>query len=176
MRDFRGGAREFFVTGRPGPKTAPAKDAARPRMIELRAAGHSIDEIAGALAAEGTPLNRTGIAEVIAEEGLPRLWRRPTLSAAARRGRSQARAEAADFGELPPRAETRLAGLLLAIPDLIALGVPQMVAAAGYPSTAEDPRRVLCAVAAGAQADQHPRASPTSMTSPPTPAPPCSPG
>jgi hypothetical protein len=24
-RDFRGGAREFFVTARPGPKTAPAK-------------------------------------------------------------------------------------------------------------------------------------------------------
>ena len=63
MRDFRGGAREFFVTARPGPKTAPAKDAARPRIIELRAAGHSIDEIAEALAAEGTPLNRTGIAE-----------------------------------------------------------------------------------------------------------------
>ena len=77
MRDFRAGAREFFVSGRPGPKTAPAKDAARPRIIELRAAGHSIDEIAEALAAEGTPLNRTGIAEVIAEQGLPRMWRRP---------------------------------------------------------------------------------------------------
>jgi hypothetical protein len=76
-RDFRAGAREFFVSGRPGPKTAPGKDAARARIIELRAAGHSIDEIAEALAAEGTPLNRTGIAEVIAAEGLPRLWRRP---------------------------------------------------------------------------------------------------
>ena len=69
MRDFRAGTREFFVSGRPGPKTAPGKDAARPRIIELRAAGHSIDEIAQALAAEGTPLNRTGIAEVIAARG-----------------------------------------------------------------------------------------------------------
>ena len=43
MRDFRGGAREFFVSGKPGPKTAPGKDAARARIIELRAAGHSID-------------------------------------------------------------------------------------------------------------------------------------
>jgi hypothetical protein len=75
VRDFRAGARELFTVGRPGPKTARAKDAARPRIIELRAAGHSIDEIAEALAAEGTPLNRTGIAEVIAAEGLPRLWR-----------------------------------------------------------------------------------------------------
>jgi len=52
VRDFRAGARDFFVTGKPGPKTAPAKDAARARIIELRAAGHSIDEIADALAAE----------------------------------------------------------------------------------------------------------------------------
>jgi hypothetical protein len=36
-------------------------------------AGHSIDEIAAVLTAEGIPLNRTGIAEVIAAEGLPRL-------------------------------------------------------------------------------------------------------
>jgi hypothetical protein len=69
VRDFRAGAGEFFVAGKPGPKTAPGKDAARPRILELRAAGHSIDEIAAALAAEGTPLNRTGIAEVIAAEG-----------------------------------------------------------------------------------------------------------
>ncbi len=139
MRDFRAGAREFFVSGRPGPKTAPGKDAARPRIIELRAAGHSIDEIAQALAAEGTPLNRTGIAEVIAAEGLPRMWRRPDAERGGPAREIQARAEALDFGELPPRAETRLAGLLLAIPDLIALGVPDMVTAAGYPSTPRIP-------------------------------------
>jgi hypothetical protein len=139
VRDFRGGAREFFVSGRPGPKTAPAKDAARPRIIELRAAGHSIDEIADALAAEGTPLNRTGIAEVIADEGLPRLWRRPDAERGGPAREIQARAEALDFAALPARAETRLAGLFLAIPDLIALGVPEMAAAAGYPSTARIP-------------------------------------
>jgi hypothetical protein len=139
VRDFRAGAREFFVSGRPGPKTAPGKDAARPRIIELRAAGHSIDEIAAALAAEGTPLNRTGIAEVIAAEGLPRMWRRPDAERGGPAREVQARAEPADFGELPPRAETRLAGLLLAIPDLIALGVPDMVTAARYPSTPKIP-------------------------------------
>jgi hypothetical protein len=139
VRDFRAGARDFFVSGRPGPKTAPGKDAARPRIIELRAAGHSIDEIAGALVAEGTPLNRTGIAEVIAAEGLPRLWRRPDAGRGGPAREIQARAEAADFTALPGRAETRLAGLLLAIPDLIALGVPQMVAAAGCPSTPKIP-------------------------------------
>ena len=138
VRDFRAGAREFFAAAKPGPKTAPGKDAARPKILELRAAGHSIDEIAAALAAEGTPLNRTGIAEVIAAEGLPRLWRRPDAERGAAR-EIQARAEALNFGSLPARAETRLAGLLLAIPDLIALGVPDMVAAAGYPSTPRIP-------------------------------------
>jgi len=141
VRDFRAGAQDFFVSGRPGPKTAPGKDAARPRIIELRAAGHSIDEIAVALAAEGTPLNRTGIAEVIAGQGLPRLWRRPDAGRGGpAAGREiQARAEAADFTALPGRAGTRLAGLFLAIPDLIALGVPDLVTAAGYPSTPKIP-------------------------------------
>jgi len=139
VRDFRAGARDFFTTGRPGPKTAPGKDAARPRILELRGAGHSIDEIAEALAAEGTPLNRTGIAEVIAAEGLPRLWRRPDAERGGVRREIQARAGALDFTALPQRAETKLAGLLLVIPDLIALGLPQMVAAAGYPSTGKIP-------------------------------------
>jgi Transposase DDE domain group 1 len=139
VRDFRAGAREFFAAGRPGPKTAPAKDAARPRIIELRAAGHSIDEIAEALAAEGTPLNRTGIAEVIADEGLPRLWRRRDAERGAPAREIQARAGAADFTTLPARAETRLAGLFLAIPDLIALGIGDLVTAAGYPSTPKIP-------------------------------------
>jgi hypothetical protein len=139
VRDFRAGAREFFVTGKPGPKTAPGKDAARLKILELRAAGHSIDEIAEALAAEGTPLNRTGIAEVIAGEGLPRLWRRPEAERGGVAREIQVRAEAAGFATLPERAETRMAGLLLAVPDLIALGVPEMVAAAGYPSTGKIP-------------------------------------
>jgi hypothetical protein len=139
VRDFRAGARGFFTTGQPGPKTAPGKEAARPRILELRGAGHSIDEIAQALAAEGTPLNRTGIAEVIAAEGLPRLWRRPDAERGGVRREIQPRAEALDFTALPERTETKLAGLLLVIPDLIALGLPEMVAAAGYPSTPRIP-------------------------------------
>jgi len=91
------------------------------------------------LAAEGTPLNRTGIAEVIAAEGLPRMWRRPDADRGGPAREIQARAEALDFTTLAGRAETRLAGLLLAIPDLIDLGVPQMAAAAGYPSTPRIP-------------------------------------
>jgi hypothetical protein len=139
VRDFRAGDREFFVERRPGPKVAPAKEAARARIIELRRAGHSIDEIGVALAAEGTPLNRTGISEVVAEEGFERLWRRPEPARGAPRRESLPRAEVLDFDELPARCETKLAGLLLAVPELVALDLPGLVAAAGYPGTSAIP-------------------------------------
>jgi transposase len=80
-RDFRSGQRDFFLTPKPGPKSAPAKDAARTRIIELRQAGHSAYEISAQLAAEGTPLNRTGVAEVLAVEGFPPLQPRPSPNA-----------------------------------------------------------------------------------------------
>jgi hypothetical protein len=76
---------------------------------------------------------------VIADEGLPRLWRRPDAERGGVRREIQPRAEALDFTALPEHAETRLVGLLLAIPDLIAPGLPDMVAAAGYPSTPRIP-------------------------------------
>lgn len=139
VRDFRAGDREFFVDRRPGPKVAPAKEAARARIIELRRAGHSIDEIGSALAAEGTPLNRTGISEVVAEEGFERLWRRPEPARGTPRRDSLPRAEVLDFDEVPGRCETKLAGLLLAVPDLVTLDLPALVAAAGYPGTAVIP-------------------------------------
>jgi len=46
-----------------------------------------------------------------------------------------ARAERLDFAQLPARSPTNMAGLLLAIPDLLALDLPALVAAAGYPGT-----------------------------------------
>lgn len=135
VRDFRAGAQEFFLTATPGPKTAPAKDAARSRIVELRTDGHSIDEIATALAAEGLALNRTGIAEVINEQGLPRLWRRPDTARGGPRREVLPRAELLDFSQLPARSSTNMAGLLLTIPDLLALDLPALVTAAGYPGT-----------------------------------------
>ncbi len=135
MRDFRAGDHDFFLERRPGPKTAPAKQAARARIVELRRAGHSIDEIAVALAGEGTPLNRTGISEVAAEEGFERLWRRPDPQRGAPRRDTLPRAEVIDFDRLAQRCDTKLAGLLLAVPELVALDLPGLVAAAGYPGT-----------------------------------------
>lgn len=139
VREFRSGRRDFFVVPRPGPKVAPAKEAARARIVELRRAGHSIDEIGTALAVEGTPLNRTGISEVVAEEGFGRLWRRPEALRGPPRREALPRTGVIDWDAFPERAETRHAGLLLAVCDLVALDLPALVAAAGYPGTAVVP-------------------------------------
>src|SRR5216683_937478 len=80
VREHRAGKLELFAPPRkpgPPPGTAPAKDAARGRVIELRRQGLSTYEISARLAAEGTPLNRTGVGEILAEEGFGRLLRRP---------------------------------------------------------------------------------------------------
>jgi hypothetical protein len=135
VRDFRAGRREFFVSSRPGPRHAPGKERAHDRIVGLRAAGHSIDEIAQVLAREGMPLNRTGIAEVIAEEGFGRLWRRPEVLRGAPRREQLPRTGAIDFQQWPDRVATKHAGLLLCVPDLVALDLPGIVAEAGYPST-----------------------------------------
>lgn len=44
-----------------------------------------------------------------------------------------------DFAALPVRIDTRFAELLLALPDLVALDLPALVPAAGYPGTREIP-------------------------------------
>jgi transposase-like protein len=135
VRDFRAGRREFFRSSRPGPKRAPAKERAHDRIVELRTAGHSIDEIALVLAREGIALNRTGIAEVIAEEGFERLWRRPEQLRGAPRREVLPRTGVIDFEQWPERVETKHAGLLLCLPDLVALDLPAIVKTAGYPGT-----------------------------------------
>jgi hypothetical protein len=140
VRDFRAGRRDFFSAPRPGPKAAPAKQAARDRIVELRQAGHSAHEITAALAGTATPLNRTGVAEVLAAEGFPRLTPRPYAARGLPRREQLARVERLDLADAarwpwPVRAETRVAGLLLAVPELVALDLPALVRAAGYPGT-----------------------------------------
>lgn len=60
VRDFDGRREGFFVERRPGPRVVPAKLAARDEVVRLRAAGHSVSEIAQALHSTQTPLSRTG--------------------------------------------------------------------------------------------------------------------
>ena len=145
VRDFRAGKLVLFAEpGRPGRKSAPRKDAARGRVAELRRQGLSVYEISTRLAAEGTPLNRTGVGQILAEEGFGRLLRgsAPEASispATAGRDTNLPRAGIIDFAAFPGRADTRLAGLLLTIPNLVTLDLPALVNAARYPGTAAIP-------------------------------------
>ena len=143
VRDYRAGKLELFAPPRrpgPPPGAAPAKDRARGRVIALRRQGLSTYEISARLAAEGIPLNRTSVGEILAEEGFGRLLRHPEPEASASPGTAGRdttlpRASVIDFDDWPARADTGMAGLLLVIPDLIALDLPALVAAAGYPDT-----------------------------------------
>ncbi len=139
VRDFRSGKTGFFINPRPGPTRAPAKNAARGRIIELRRAGHSATEIAEALAGTPTPLNRTGVAEVLTEAGFARLPVRPPGERGAPYRDHPRRAGVIDFASAAPAGETKVAGLLLAVPELVALDLPGIVAAAGYPGTSVIP-------------------------------------
>jgi hypothetical protein len=141
VRDLRAGRLTVFAPpGTPGRKSAPRKDAARGRVIELRREGLSVDEISTRLGREGTPLGRSAVSDILREEGFGRLVRGPAPQAStspATSGRDTRLPAAAriDFTALPPRAHTAMAGLLLAVPDLVALDLPALAESAGYPGT-----------------------------------------
>lgn len=139
VRDFRAGQHEFFLRPKSGPKVAKAKEAARPQVVKLRRQGLSAYEIADALKDSPTPLNRTGVAEILREEGFARFQPRPH---ALRGGPSRAplvRAERIDVADLPVQFHTPVAGIFLVIPELLQLELPQLVSNAGYPSSPDIP-------------------------------------
>jgi hypothetical protein len=142
-RDYRNGKLTLFAAPRkpgPAPGSAPAKERVRGRVIELRREGLSTYEISARLAAERTPLNRTSVAEILTEEGFGRLLRHPEPAASinpatAGRDTRLPRTARIDFRSWPATTETGKAGLLLLIPDLVALGLPDLVRKAQYPGT-----------------------------------------
>src|SRR6266496_2626066 len=140
-RDLRAGKLALFApAGKPGRKHAPKKDRARARVIQLRRQGLSVYEISTRLAVEGIGLNRTGVGQILAEEGFGRLLRDPaeqasTSAATSGRDTRLPKTSRIDFGAFPSRVHTAMAGLLLAVPDLVALDLPALVRAAGYPGT-----------------------------------------
>ena len=145
LRDFRAGRLELFAPpGRPGPKSAPAKDRARARVLELRRAGLSVHEISARLRAEGTPLNRTGVGQILAEEGFARLLRGPAPEASASpatagRDTRLPRAAVIDFAAVPGprRDQAGRAAARAARPGRPGPARPDP--AAGYPGTSVIP-------------------------------------
>jgi len=59
VRDFRAGKTGFFLHPRPGPTRAPAKNAAREKIIELRRKAHALlEEISESADTERKPYKR----------------------------------------------------------------------------------------------------------------------
>jgi transposase len=143
VREWRAGRLELFAPPRkpgPPPGVAPAKERVRGRVIQLRRQGLSTYEISARLAAEQTPLNRTSVGEILAEEGFGRLLRGPapaesTAPATPGRDTRLPRASVLDFDTWPRQLESTRAGLLLVLPDLVALDLAGLVRRAGYPAT-----------------------------------------
>jgi transposase len=139
LRDFRAGRLDLFSVPQRGPRLARRKEAARPQVVKLRRQGLSVYEIADALKNSPTPLNRTGVTEILHEEGFARFHPRPF---AARGGPSLEplqRARKIDFDHFPRQFRTEAAGLFLALPELLALDLPALVQKAGYPGTRDIP-------------------------------------
>jgi len=134
---LRQGKLALFAETRPGPK-GPRKAAGqlRQRVLELRAAGHSVTEIADACTAEGMPVSAQTCWQILDAEGLPRLPRRD----GGRRG-PPARLDPVKAAALPgwPDGPLELpcdhAGLLLLLPAITQASLPDLIAQAGYPST-----------------------------------------
>ncbi len=134
---LRKGKLALFAEARPGPKgPRKATGTLRARALELRAAGHSVTEIAAALTAEGMPVSAQTVWQILDAEGLPRLGRRDD----GRRG-PPTRLDPVKATALPGWPATPVAlpcdhaGLLLLLPAICAVGLPDLVAQAGYPST-----------------------------------------
>ncbi|MGH9118111.1 MAG: hypothetical protein ACRD0A_09640, partial [Acidimicrobiales bacterium] len=139
VRDFSADAASFFVTHRPGPRVAPAKEAARAQVLRLRAQGYSVTEITDTLARSPTPLNRTGVWELCRDEGFERLaTRAPSERRPPMRDR-QPRVRVITWPQEPVVDQTSYAGLLLLVPPLVALDLPAAVASARLPGTREVP-------------------------------------
>src|SRR6266851_3219857 len=130
---LRKGRLALFTQARPGPKgPRKATGTLRARALELRAAGHSVTEIAAALTAEGMPVSAQTVWQILDAEGLPRLGRRDE----GRRG-PPARLDPVKATALPgwPAEEVSLAcdhaGLLLLFPEITRVGLPGLIRSAG---------------------------------------------
>ena len=140
-----GQAHRVRAAGDAGPQERPAQGR-RPRPGSSSCAGRAcrFTRSAPGSTREGTPLGRTVVGDILREEGFGRLLRGPAPEAStspATSGRDTRLPAAAvtDFAALPARAHTTMAGLLLAIPDLVALDLPALAAAAGYPGSTAIP-------------------------------------
>lgn len=133
---LRRGKLSIFAEPKPGPKgPRKATGALRARVLVLRAAQHSVDEIAEALAGEGTPVSAQTVWQILSAEGLPRLPRRDDQQRGSPSRLAGTKAGPVTGWPTGTTLECDHAGLLLLFPAMAELGLSDLVAGCGYPST-----------------------------------------
>src|SRR4249919_961105 len=131
--DLRAGRAAFFRDSRPGPKGPRKAGRVRDEVLALRAQDRSIEEIAAALAATGTPVSAQTVWSILDAEGLPR--RATTQRGAPAPRLEPVKARALKDWPAGEQVACDHAGLLLLLPGIVELGLPELIAASGYPST-----------------------------------------
>lgn len=127
---------EFFVSGRPGPKTQPKKSLVRKRIVELRKKNRSVYEISEELKAGGNSLSPTAVREVLKEEGFAALPRRLDEERPGRpRPTVEPTADVREFSLAPRRFTTQCGGLFLFLPDLVRLDLMTLAETARLPGS-----------------------------------------
>src|SRR2546422_893457 len=137
---FRRQPFDFFRQRKPGPKTQPKTNAARPLIVALRKQNLSVYDIERALKTQGTPLSDTAIWEVLRQEGFARLPRRAEDQRPDRpKPDTAAVADRREFTLAPGRFTTQLGGLFLFLPWLVDCDWPALVRRAKVPGTKKIP-------------------------------------
>jgi transposase len=134
---LRQGRLTLFAGTRPGPKgPRKATGQLRERVLDLRAAGHSVTEIAAACTREGMPVSAQTCWQILDAEGLPRLPRRDEDRRGPPARLDPVKATAMPgWPDVPADLPCDHAGLLLLLPAMTQVGLPDLVSSAGYPST-----------------------------------------
>ncbi len=130
--ELRAGRTEFFRSSKPGPKGPRKSVTVRDKVLRLRAEERSVTEIAAAIRAGGTPVSVPTVWGILHAEGIERLSRRPTGPAPRL---DPVRAKALSSWPAGSRFDCDHAGLYLLVPELVALGLPELVGGAHYPGT-----------------------------------------
>jgi hypothetical protein len=133
---FRRQPFDFFRQRKPGPKTQPKTNAARPLIVALRKQNLSVYDIERALKTQGTPLSDTAIWKVLRQEGFARLPRRADDELPDRpKPETAAVADRREFTLAPGRFTTQLGGLFLFLPWLVDCDWPALVRQAKFPGS-----------------------------------------
>src|ERR671935_452528 len=132
---LRSGRMQFFAETRPGPNGPRKASRVRDRVLQLRADGHSVTEIAAVLVGEGIPVSAQTVWTILDAEGIPRLVRDDAGPRGTPARLDPVKAATLTSWPTPARVPCDHAGLLLLLPAMVDLGLPDLVRAAGYPGT-----------------------------------------